>query len=275
MHMQALHDSRNAFCSLAILAAVHASARADEPTCPGGTPITIFADDFETDQGWSSTFDGGASTTGQWVRVDPIGTTAQPEDDHSEGGTQCFVTGNGEGTPPTFDVDGGPVYLTSPALNLPADAVISFWYWFHWGGNGAADALTVQVSNNGGAAWTMARVIACPPTGCTTEWQCDSFRLADFVIPTANVRVRFVTSDLPNDSLTEAAIDDVLITHCGLLGDFDFDGDVDLTDYHSFALCMRGPASGLTQSCENRDLDADADADLRDFLTFQDNFTSP
>jgi hypothetical protein len=36
------------------------------------------------------------ATSGLWTRVDPIGTTAQPEDDHTDApGHICFVTGNG------------------------------------------------------------------------------------------------------------------------------------------------------------------------------------
>ena len=32
------------------------------------------------------------ATTGVWVRVDPNGTSAQPENDHTVDGTQCFIS---------------------------------------------------------------------------------------------------------------------------------------------------------------------------------------
>ncbi|HEY3245409.1 MAG TPA: hypothetical protein VGM03_18865 [Phycisphaerae bacterium] len=256
----------------AITCLAPSAAQSDGPTClEGATPTIAFADDFEIDQGWLSTFDGGDMTIGQWVRVDPIGTGAQPEDDHTPGmGVRCYVTGDGEGPPSTFDVDWGPVYLTSPPINLPGDGIISYWRWFHWGGNGTADILTVQISNDDGGTWTTVEVV-----GGVTGWQQHAFRLSDFLPGSPAVRMRFIASDNPNDSLTEAALDDFLAIRCGVLGDTDGDGDLDLNDFHFYSDCLAGPNSNVAPPCLTVDFDGDLDVDFRDFRALQINFTGP
>jgi hypothetical protein len=53
-------------------------------------------------------------------------------------------------------------------------------------------------------------------------------------------------------------------------GDFDRDGDVDLTDFDAFTGCHTGGAIVLTEpGCESRDLDTDDDVDQTDFGIFQ------
>ncbi|MCB9849204.1 MAG: exo-alpha-sialidase [Phycisphaerales bacterium] len=60
---------------------------------------------------------------------------------------------------------------------------------------------------------------------------------------------------------------------CGVGGDTDADGDVDLDDYARFADCLNGPAGGLAPNCACSDLDGDGDVDMLDFATFQLSFT--
>ncbi len=56
-------------------------------------------------------------------------------------------------------------------------------------------------------------------------------------------------------------------------GDFDGDGQVDLTDYGSFAECVTGPDGGpVPPECAAGDLDDDDDVDLLDFGRFQIRF---
>ena len=56
----------------------------------------------------------------------------------------------------------------------------------------------------------------------------------------------------------------------GLPGDWDGDGDVDLTDYAALADCLTGPEAGPPGSgCDVLDFDVDADIDLADFASFQ------
>jgi len=57
-------------------------------------------------------------------------------------------------------------------------------------------------------------------------------------------------------------------------GDSEFDGDVDLIDYTTFAECMTGPGR-VDRLCDCRflDIDHDGDVDLGDFALFQNGFT--
>ncbi len=165
-----------------------------------------FEDDFELDGGWESTFEG-VNTTGQWVREDPIGTTAQPEDDYSEDGTICFVTGNCAGQAGTCDVDGGPVILTSPIFDLEGmEGTIEYARWFD--NNNDNDTLEVEISNDGGVNWFNLETVG---PGGDGGWEVVSFNVSDFVTPTASMRVRFSVADVLTVSLTEAAIDDFIV----------------------------------------------------------------
>jgi hypothetical protein len=54
-----------------------------------------------------------------------------------------------------------------------------------------------------------------------------------------------------------------------VVGDFDGDGEVDLSDFVIFEACVTGPGETPADCCEQRDLDADGDSDLADFAVFQ------
>lgn len=60
-----------------------------------------------------------------------------------------------------------------------------------------------------------------------------------------------------------------------LPGDFDDDGDVDLSDYLNLIACLRDSGQPLRPGCEDADLDGDGDGDLADLLAFQAAFTGP
>lgn len=185
----------------------------------------IFVDDFETDLGWTAGVIGDDATAGQWVRVDPIGTGAQPEDDHSDPGSQCFVTGQGSpgGGLGEADVDGGTTTLLSPIFDLNGadDAMISYWRWFsNAAGAGAnTETFTVDVSANGGLDWTNVETIGPSGPGTTGGWILNEFRLGDIVAATSQVQFRFVTQDPAPGSLVEAALDDFAIRLVGCTND--------------------------------------------------------
>jgi len=197
---------------------------------------TVFEDDFETNRGWQAGVAGDTATSGQWVRVDPVGTIAQPEDDHTPDGTDCFVTGQGVpgGPAGAADVDNGITTLLSPALDLSGmpEAVIEYWYWYsnNRGANPNADSMPVEVSANNGASWTLVEDISTN----NDAWTYRSFRVADFVAPSSQVRVRFVARDLGQASLVEAGVDDfrVVDIQCTppLVGDLNGDGVVNASD---------------------------------------------
>ncbi|MHC4428636.1 MAG: hypothetical protein ACYS0D_08540, partial [Planctomycetota bacterium] len=92
---------------------------------------------------------------------------------------------------------------------------------------GTNDPLEVEISDDGGASWTTVETV----TGTEAAWESASFLVGDYVTPTAQVQVRFGICDCPNDSSTEAGIDDFLVTAvCQCPADLDGDGAVGTAD---------------------------------------------
>ncbi len=185
---------------------------------------THFFDDAQADGAWSLGVAGDDASTGQWVRVDPNGTTydgqpCQPEDDHTaDPGTDCFVTGQGApgGSAGSADVDGGTTTLMTPIFDLTSlgEARVTYWRWYtnDLGNNPGEDTWLVQVSADGGNAW----VDLERTTASANLWQEKTFLIEEFITPTNAVVFRFVASDLGSGSLVEAAVDDFEIS--GTLG---------------------------------------------------------
>jgi hypothetical protein len=180
-----------------------------------GSSTVLYSQDFDTaPPGWAAGVGGDNATTGRWVRGDPVGTLAQPEDDHSPFGTQCYVTGNDPAhEPPGIDdVDGGETTLLTAALNtIPAGMIhpiISYWRWYS---NNAGDAPNedfwrVDITNNS-TNWVSVE----NTNRSSIVWQRVVFRVEDYVVPNAQVKLRFLASDVLNPSLVEAAVDDFSI----------------------------------------------------------------
>lgn len=198
------------------------SAPAGAPTaCYGAVAasqiLVLDEVDLETNPGWTVGAPSDTATTGIWERVNPVGTSAQPEDDVTPApGTRCYVTGQGAvgGGLGDNDVDGGATTLRTGDFDLSGeDAVISYWRWYsnNTGGSPGADVFEVDISNNGGSTWTSVEVVG--PSGPETlgGWIQNRFRVSDFVVPTSQVRLRFVASDEGDGSIVEAAIDDLRI----------------------------------------------------------------
>ena len=190
-----------------------------------GTP-TIASDDMETAAGWTGGVAGDNATTGVWVRVDPIATAAQSGNDHSPSGTQCWVTGQGTngGSLGENDVDGGSTTLLSATYDLSGatNPTISYWRWYSndSGASPGADSFSVDISNNNGSTWTHVEVVGPTGSGTSGGWIQHSFLVSDLVSPTAQVKLRFIASDLGSGSIIEAAIDDLAIQDldCGNCG---------------------------------------------------------
>jgi choice-of-anchor B domain-containing protein len=151
----------------------------------------------------------------------------QPEDDDTPNGTHCFVTGQGTSASDIegYDLD-GVTTLTSPTLDATSMSLptVGFWSWFYTSTSEPGDYLDVLLSNDGGATWTLARHV----TGMHDHWNMEAVRIADFMAPTAQMRVRFVASDQGGFSVVEAAIDD-LVLYDGAnqpVGSSPFPGDV-------------------------------------------------
>jgi hypothetical protein len=168
-------------------------------------------DDFETDLGWA--VEDFQVSAGSWERCVPNTTSGQqisPEEDNPDGtGTYCFVTGNGPpgGSYRDWDVDGGPTILTSPVFDLSqGDADISYYIWH--ANDDLDDNLEVEISSDGGATWILVEQVM----NTEGEWGRRGFAASDFIAPTDQVQVRFKIADSPNNSITEAGLDDFRLT---------------------------------------------------------------
>jgi hypothetical protein len=175
-----------------------------------GPAFPVFFYDMEIDPGWTIGAAGDNAISGIWVQADPVGTPAQPEDDHTPVGTQCFVTGNANpgDFPGVNDVDGGRTTLLTNIFDATgwADPIISYYRWFS---NNAGDwpdedPWRVGISNDGGSSW----VTVENTFNSELDWRRVLFFIRDYVTPTNNMRMRFAANDTLNGSLVEAAVDD-------------------------------------------------------------------
>ena len=233
-----------------------ASSYADPATAPSqphslsiqtGTS-TMHATAFEDGtQGWN-VVNEGALTTGTWQLAVPVGTTngtyaSAPAADASSAGTRAWVTQNGSpgGTASTADVDGGTTRLASPSFDLSAaaSATVSYSAWYFCsdappaGSNpGEVDPLVVEASADDGATWAVIDTVSSYPV--PNAWTRRSVALPAL---SSAVRIRFSISDTPDNSITEAGIDDlsfqVAICEHTCVGDTNADRYVDGSDLGS------------------------------------------
>jgi murein tripeptide amidase MpaA len=239
--------------------------------------IATTFDDCETNTGWVVGAPGDTATTGIWNRMDPEGTQAQPEDDHTPApGTDCWVTdgvaGQGLGS---RDVDGGATTLTSPAFDatepwdIIGEAYVTYhrWYSNDQGSSPNQDSMPISISNDGGQTWVLLEDV----DENAGAWVRSQFRIADFVAPGPDIRLRFVARDEGQGSIVEAGVDDVDITFIGCArhpADFNKDGMLDVFDFLAFQdlFVAQDPRADLDQST------GVGVFDIFDFLEFQDLF---
>ncbi len=118
-----------------------------------------------------------------------------------------------------FDLDG-------------TDGVVSYARWV-FSEVGIHDVLRVEVSNDGGANWTLVETVG----DTNSSWVNNSFFASDFITPTSQMQFRFSICDCPNDSVTEAGVDDFRIDILSCDGgepcpwDLDGSGSVDTVDF--------------------------------------------
>lgn len=180
-----------------------------------GRPRVFLTDDVELDLGWQAGLPSDTATTGLWAFGNPVGTFSgsdplNPEDDATPGaGVDCFTTGNGSTSSGGDDVDNGITTLITPRLDLSeiGPAVLSYQRWYANFGSPADDVFEVSISEDGGSSWLPLETVAGPEN----SWTPRSFLVLDHVDQTDDVRVRFVASDDPNNSLTEAAVDELRV----------------------------------------------------------------
>jgi len=237
--------------------------------------VSLASDDFEADRGWTT--GPNTSATGLWTRGNPIGTIAQPENDHSASGVQCFFTGQGTagGTDGEQDVDAGFVTLTSPAYDLTGggDATITYWRWYSNGAGAGPfeDTFKVDVSTDNGATWVRGETVGPGASGVLDVlpgWRFASWTLSSVGrTPTAQVKLRFTAEDAGVGSLVEAAIDDLQINRLlcvdppTCFADFNQDGGIDGQDIEAFFTTW---SQGLSAA----DVNLDGGVDGQDVETF-------
>ncbi len=184
-----------------------------------GCDIPILSDDFQTDQGWTTSATNASA--GHWQRGVPINDAGWDYDPiaDSDGSGQCYLTQNTAGNSDVDVVGGqtdGQVTLTSPAFNGTAGGlIVRYDYYLNLTIADGLDALTVQISSNGDAGpWVE---IARHDTSGGVTWrhnQVTEQQLLDAgVTPSANMKLRFIANDQNPQSVVEAAIDAVQI--CG------------------------------------------------------------
>ncbi|MEN0020241.1 MAG: trypsin-like serine protease [Planctomycetota bacterium] len=216
---------------------------------------------FETAVGFSAGAPGDDAGSGVWVRVNPNGTAAQPEDDNSAIGTVAWVTGQGTPGGPLGenDVDDGTTSLLSGAIDLSSaqSATIAYarWYSNDTGNAPNADVFEVFVSDDNGQNYSLVETVGPTGPGTSGGWIETDFRVEDFVSLTSTVRVKFVASDRGAGSLVEAGVDDVRVLGVSCVSDLcpsDINDDDEL-NYFDFAAFFdlvdaSDPAADLNES---------------------------
>ena len=164
---------------------------------------SILDDDFQSDLGW--TVENDASLTdGAWERGIPAddGTEGDPLFDY-DGSGRCYLTANRAGN---SDVDGGPTWLISPTLDLSGttNPVLRYARW--WANDDQdGDPFDVEISNDDGGSWVLIENVINIEPG----WVERSIYIADYLTPTATMKVRFSAADVPNNSKDEGGVDAV------------------------------------------------------------------
>lgn len=199
--------------------------------CPcilSGPQATLFADDFESDTGWTVS---GSAQEGAWQRAVP---GDSPDDDYdppadSDGSGRCFVTGNAAGA----DVDGGSVTLMSAPLDFTSGQIaLCFDYYLSMGAPDSGDGLFVEVSSTGAPGpWKRVAAYSADNALRWTHAAITPAQLAGAgVLNGADMRVRFVAADFGVDSNIEAGLDNFRILSGATFNDCNANGADDADD---------------------------------------------
>ena len=243
----------------------------------------VYSENFESvEGGWSVS---GDAVSGIWELADPSGTfygdvPVAPDSDTTDDGELCYVTGNSApvNTPSSDDVDGGATVLTSPSIDISGEdqVILTYYRWYtnNLGDNPSTDFWRVDVSDDGGNSW-----VSLEATNVSSNsWSRYMFFLEDYIELTPNVYLRFTAEDGFHDgefgsggSIVEAAVDDILIRSMGsfddvLLGDVNFDGQVDILDVVMIINFALGVVEPTTTELYSADLNTDGVIDILDIV---------
>ncbi len=213
----------------------------------------VFWDDFENGnvRGWSLSGEGTTATDGFWVIGTPqatfdVGQPAQPGAAFQ--GVSCAFTG-ANSSAADGDVDDGVVVLLSPRFDLgtayEAELSLARWYFNGNPGQDPEDFFAIEVSSDDGDSWF--EVERLNHTQSENQWIHRSFRLHELVALTETMRIRVRAGDGPTaDGITEAAIDDVVVTASGNCNDA---ADCNDGNDCSFDFCLLGNCIHVPQPC--------------------------
>lgn len=247
-----------------------------------GDPPVVYGENFESGTpGWTVS---GDAVDGIWELGDPTGTyygdiPVQPEDDVTDDGDQCFITGNGapSNTPSDDDVDGGATILVSPLVDMSEEehVLLSYWRWYtnNLGDNPSTDFWLVQVSEDGGDSW-----VDLENTNLSdNSWSKRVFFLEEYIALSQEVQFRFIAEDIFHDgeygsggSIVEAAIDEMNIFSVGVAdiepGDANFDGSIDILDVVTIVNFALGTTTPDSQQFQASDVNSDGQIDILDIV---------
>jgi subtilisin family serine protease len=185
--------------------------------CAGGgtPPTTVFFDNFETSQGWTTNPSGtDTATTGQWQRADPAATTSNGTKQlgTTVSGVNDLVTGAAAGAGAgDFDIDNGVTSIASPNITLSGGTTftLTFSYYLAHGTNSStADFFRVRIIN-GSTVTTVFEELGGTEND-NAVWATATVNLSQFAGQT--IRILIEAADASGASLVEAGVDDVRIT---------------------------------------------------------------
>jgi extracellular elastinolytic metalloproteinase len=193
----------------------HVAATDIPQDCNGGGTTTVFFDNFETDQGWTTNPNGtDTATTGQWALANPATTTSSGTKQlgTTVSGVNGLVTGPLAGSDAgVHDIDGGVTSIMSPAITLQGGTsfTLTFSYYLAHGTNSStADFFRVRVVA-GNVVTTLFQEL-----GGTEDddavWSTGTVNLSQFAGQT--IRILIEAADASTASLVEAGVDDLRIT---------------------------------------------------------------
>jgi len=182
-----------------------------------GEPPIVYACDFEqASHGWIQDPTHTAAT-GAFVRIDPIGTEFQPEDDTTPApGIYGWITGqNPGGNVGVDDVDNGISATRSPVIDLSGSThVLLDLNYFHGqrdAGDDPGDFFRIDISNDNGTTWPANLVLVGDVTH-TAQWRILQVNVEEHLALTSQMRLRVQAADgTSTGDIIEGGLDDVFL----------------------------------------------------------------
>ncbi|HHN74645.1 MAG TPA: hypothetical protein ENK10_05385 [Acidobacteria bacterium] len=188
--------------------------RQEELNLPTGRRQVFSSDDFESATDWQHVPAESDATTGDWLVGDPVGTDFQPEDDATaDPGLRCLYTApNAGGQGGVDDGDDGVVVARSGPIDLSAhpEARLTVQRWFanRDTGEDEGDYFELSIRQSPTAMETLLERLGTADSA--PRWTEVSFRVADFITPSAETQLRVAAADGPaTGNIIEAAIDEL------------------------------------------------------------------